>query len=272
MKNKGLAIGLIAFLTLLIVSLVFLMIKLMNGSFMFRFGHSVSKNKILEETYEIMDIDIDSKMADVHIIENVDNNIKVIVYSEQKKTTINVENNKLVIKSDSKRCRGLCFNTKIDKIVVYIPSNYINNIKIKVDSGDIKVGKFTNLVLDVETDAGDIDIDTIKKAKIKTDAGDIDINEIGSLSVDCDAGDIKISSINEYLNIKTDAGDIKVDELNITKNSRIEADAGDIKIKSTNDIYIDAKTDAGDVKISKNNRKSDIELNIRTDAGDIKVN
>lgn len=272
MKNKGLIIGLIIILICLIISLVFFMIKMMNGSFRFRFGHNVSKNKILEETYEIMDIDIESQMADVHIIENTDNNIKVIVYSEQNRTTVNVENNKLVIKSNSKRCRGICINTKIDKIELYLPENYMNKVKIKDDSGDIKIGKFDNLVLDVITDAGDIDIDSIKNAKIKVDAGDIDINKIGNIIIESDAGDIKIGTVNEQLSITTDAGDIKIDELNITKNSKIKADAGDIKIKSTNDIYIDAKADVGDVKINNSNRKSDIELNIRTDAGDIKVN
>ena len=272
MKNKGLIIGLIVFFVVLITALIILMVKLMNGNFMFNFGHTVSKNKILEETYEVMDIDVISEMADVHILENTDNNIKVIVYSEKKKTTVDVENNKLVIKSNSKRCRGICFNKKIDKIEIYVPVSYMNKVKIKDDAGDIKVEKFYNLVLDIDINAGDIDIDTVKKATINADAGDIDISKIDSLSIDTDAGDIKIGTVSEYLNIKTDAGDIRIEKLNITKNSKIESDAGDIKIKSTNDIYIDAKSDAGDIKIKNNNRKSDVELNIRIDAGDIKVN
>ena len=272
MKNKGLIIGLIVFLVVLIAGLTILMVKLMNGSFMFNFGHNVSKNKILEETYEVMDVDVISEAADIHIIENNEDKIKVVVYSEQKRTTIKVDNNKLVIDSKGKKCRGFCMNTKINKIEVYIPSSYQNKIDINGDAGDIKVGNFENLVLDIETDAGDIDVENIKEANIKTDAGDIDIDKINSITIDTDAGDIKIGTVNEYISIKADAGDIKIEKLNITKNSKIKTDAGDIRIKSTNDIYVDAKTGAGDTKINNSNRKSDVELSIRTDAGDIRVN
>lgn len=272
MKNKGLIITLIVFLVLLIVSLIILMVKMMNGNLFLMFNHQVSKQKIIEETYDIMDIDINSKVADIHIIENTENNIKVIVYSEQKRTQVEVNNNKLVITSNSKKCIGFCINTKIDKVELYIPNNYKNSIMINDDVGDIKVGKFNDLVLNITTDAGDIDIASIKKANIKSDAGDIDIENIDSIIIDTDAGDIDIESVNKYLNIKADAGDIKINNVNLTKNSKIKTDAGDIKINKTNDIYINAKTDVGDTKINNNNRKSDIELNIKTDVGDIKVN
>lgn len=272
MKSKGLIVGLIVFLILLIASLTIVMVKMMNGNFMFAFGHNVSKNKILEETYEVMDINVISEAADIHVIESTDDKVKVVVYSEQKRTSVKTINNKLVIDSKAKKCRGFCFNTKIDKIEVYIPSSYQNKINIDGDAGDIKVGNFKNLVLDIETDAGDVDIGSIKKANIKTDAGDIDIDNINSIKIEADAGDIKVNSINEYVNIKTDAGDIRIEKLNIIKNSNIKLDAGDVRIKSTNNIYVDSKTHAGDIKVHNSNRKSDIELSIKTNAGDIRVN
>ena len=236
------------------------------------FSHQVSKEKIVDKVYDnIMDIDIQSKSANINIIENSSSDIRVVVYSEQKRTNVKIKNNKLLIISKTKKCRGICLNTKIDKIEIYIPFDYKNKVTINNDAGDIKIGKFDDLVLDIKTDAGDIDIDSVKKANIKTDAGDIDINKVESITITSDAGDIKIEAINKYLNLKLDAGNVKIDKLNITKNSRIETDAGDIKIGSINKIYVNAKTDVGDIKIKKNYRKSDIELKIKTDVGDIKV-
>ncbi len=272
MKSKGFIISLIVLLTIAIISLSVLMIKMIGGTYNFSFNHVISKEKVLDETYDVMDINIDSNYGNVYIKENKENKIKVVVYGDKKRTSAKVENNTLNIESKSKKCRGFCFNMKVTRIKVYVPADYKNKIVIDTDAGDTKADKFNNLVLDVKTKAGDIEADTLKRANIKTSAGDIEIEKANSLTCKTKAGDIKVGTINKYVNLSTKAGDIKINTLNITKNSKIKTEVGDIKIETTNDIYIDANTKVGDTNIGKNNRKSDLELKVKTKVGDIKVN
>lgn len=271
MKFKGFIIALIVFLICLIAVLITFMVKVIKNGDFISFGHTVSKEKVIEEIYEeITDIKIDSNMADIVIKESNENNIKLVVYGDKDKSSAFMNNNVLNVKVRMKKCRGFCFNSKIAKVEISIPTTYKNKLVIYDDVGDIKIGNFKELVLKIVTDSGDIDIDNVNKANIKADTGDIDINKINDVTINTNVGDIKLGSVNKYLNIDTDTGNIKIEKANLTKNSKIKTDVGDVKIKSTN-AYVDAKTDVGDIKIDNNNRKSEIELAIKTDVGDIKV-
>ena len=260
MKNKGLIITLIVFLSLIAISLLVFMISVINGSFnikSFSNSYKVSNSIIYNETYnqDFEDIVVNTNSSDINIYNSDSNEIKVLIYGKENKADVSNNNNTLNISYKEKSCIGFCFNNTISKIEIYIPSTYSNIISINNDYGDINIDKFSNATINIEEDCGDV--------KVK---------EANNITIENDYGDIKINKVNNYLNIKEDCGDVKIDNLNINKNSKIYNDYGDIKIDNTNDIYIKAKTDLGDTKINKNNRKADTILDIKNDCGDIIVN
>lgn len=293
MKSKKTTIFIIVLLSILIILLIFLLIYFLNGNRKFRlnFGYKVSDNLVLDKTYENIydEIKIDSKSSYVVVKRSNDEKIKLLIYGDYDKLEVNEETNRLNIITKEKNCIGFCFNTRIFKIELYLPSNYDKKLIINNNYGDIDINEFENMELDVKLDAGDLNIGKVKSGKIENkygdikitgysknldileDCGDIYINETDDIKVVNKYGDIKITKVNNSLNVIEDCGDIKIDNLDIKENSYIDNSFGDIKIGSTNNIYIDAKTDLGDVKINNNYNKSDITLTIKNSCGDIKV-
>ena len=272
MKNKSLIITSIIFLVIIVVTLLMIMVKFINGGSFIMFGHSVSKKKVLEKTYNIYEtINIDTNVADINIKENVENNIKVVIYGDEERTNVEEKENKLNVETKMKKCKGFCFNYKIAQVNIYIPTNYKGNIIANNDTGDITVESLENLSLDLITNVGDVDISSIDSAKINSKTGDINIEKINNIIIDTNVGDIKIGLVNKHLDLKSNTGDIKIKKVNLTENSSITNNVGDINIDSTNEIYIDYKTDIGDAKVENNYRKSDVVLKIKNNVGDIKV-
>ena len=260
MKNKGLIIFFITILLIISIGLIVFMVGALNNKVNFKnfsLKNSVSNELIVDQVYEdnFSKIEIDSEAGDIYIKESDNDNVKVVIYGDKNKTTVDKNDNNLVINAKAKKCVGFCFNFKKAKIEVYIPKDYSNKIKIDSNYGDIEVDDFTSSKIEINNDYGDIKIDGVYKLKVENDYGDI-----------------KVKNITGSLNIENDYGDIKIDNINITDDSSIKSDFGDIRIGDTNEVYIDAKTDLGDVKINNNYNKSDITLKIRNDCGDIKVN
>ena len=294
MNNKKSTILLITLLALTICALIGLMIFVMNNKFNIGFRKIFSQRieeLQIEETYKntYEKININTDAADVYIKKSEDEDIHVKIYSEKEKSRVIDNEIELNIEVQQKQCLGVCINTKISKVELYIPENYEKEIKIKNNYGDIKIDSFESLNLDIKEDAGDIEINSanivninnsygdikigiIKEGTIKESAGDIEINKVNSIDIKNNFGDTTIQEINEYIKIDADAGDVKINNLNITKNSFIETNTGDIRIENTNDIYVDAETDVGSAKVNNNNRNAEITLKIENNVGDIKVN
>lgn len=291
--NKKLTIFLIILFSIIAISLIIFMILLLNGKIKmtkFPFGHKISDELILNETYEnkFNDISITAQASDIYIKKSSEENVKVVIYGDKENTKVDVLENKLLINSKTKSCVGFCFNTTISKIEVYLPENYENNIKINNNYGDINISKFLKATLDIEEDCGDVNVlggnfvtidnhygdvivDEANVVDIKQSAGDVKVEKVNDAIIKNKYGDIEIDTVNNYLDLTNNCGDIEIDNINLTKNSTIKDDLGDIKIGKTNKIYIDAKTKLGDVKINDNYKKSDVSLEIENSCGDIKV-
>ena len=245
MKNKGLIIFLITFLSIIVIGLTFFFILLLNGKINFKNIGLFSKKSttvIAEKVYEntsVNSISIDSDVTDITIKKSNTNDLKVVVYGDKSKDKVDVDSssNKLDIKYKGKKCYFLCINKKLGSIEVYVPDGYGKDITIKNDVGDINLE-----------------------------------NSIASLNIRNDVGDIKVKSIGRYVKIRNDVGDIKISSLNITEDSSIENDIGDIEIENAIHVNIDAKTDVGEKNINDNDKKSDVTLKLRNDVGDIDVN
>lgn len=295
MKNKGLIITLAVFLFIIVLSIISFMIFAINGNFKiptftFAFSTKESNKLVIDKTYDnnFDRLEIYTSASNIYIKESEDSSVHVVGYGENK-IKINVEDNELILKSNEKKCVGLCFNRKISKINIYLPKDYDEKIFIENNYGDIRIDSFSKADINIDEDCGDvsilkgnnIDVDNnygdikisnANNVKIKESAGDVNIGNVNNIDVENNYGDIKIDKISNCLEIEDDCGDIKINKINLNKNSSIKNNYGDIKIGSTNQIYIDAESKLGDVKINNKYRKANIKLKIKNDCGDITIN
>lgn len=267
MKNKPLIITLIVILSIIAVLLtIFLILAIFGIEFPLFINNNFSginnKNIIFSQTYDAEDIekiDVISEAGNVKILESSENNIKVTIHGKNDRNLKNIDFSnkdgvlKFEVRGMSNKIINFGFST--NDIVIYAPNDFIKEIKVKSDYGDVEIGNFENTSIDLDQDCGDIDVEKVKNAIIKSSYGDV-----------------KISSILNKCDIDLSCGDVKIQNLQINENSNIKNDLGDIKIEKTNDIYISAKTDLGDEKIENSNRHSEITLILKNSCGDIKVN
>lgn len=260
MNNKAPIIFLIILLSLLIFALVmFLVVSLCGGrNRIINFG-SKSNEVIYDKTFsieKIENIEIKQDAGDITFKEATDNNIKVIAYGEEKSDVeVTLSQSKLTV-DYTKKNKFMFFNFGNIKndIIVYIPANYEGTIKIKNNMGNCEIENLEKATLNVDCDAGNVEVGKIKNANIK-----------------CDLGQVEIEEILNKCDIEVDSGNIEIEKIFINENSKIKVDLGNANINETNDIYIDAKVDLGKSNISGNNRNSEVVLKIECDCGNINV-
>lgn len=265
MKNKGLIITLIILLSIIIFFLVMFLVMYLKGGMSFKNGifsiGSKSTNIIYDKQFEledIKDIDIKQDAGDIIIKESENDSVKVVLYGENEgDAQVELNNGKLTIDNTHNRRSFVFFNFGVTKndIIIYVPSNYSNDIKIKNDYGECEITDLENATVNINCDAGNVEIGKIRNATIK-----------------CDYGNIEIKEIINKCDIKADCGNIQIDTISIKENSSIKADLGNIDINNTNDIYIDADVDLGKTNINKNNRNANVTLKVNCDCGNVTIN
>ena len=104
--------------------------------------------------------------------------VRAIVFDENDFLKVNDEKEKLDINLPKKKCHWFCFNEPKGKIVLSVPADYENKIKIDSGYGTIKIGKFSNAKMDITADYGDITIGSVYDVVINEDYGDIEIGSI----------------------------------------------------------------------------------------------
>lgn len=264
MKNRGIIIFLIILLTIIIVALTSFLVLCLNGTidfhnFKISFGTRKSENLIFNETYDIETInmiDIKQDAGDIIFENSEENNIKVEIYGDNRED-FEVELNENELKIDyTKNNKGGFFNfgKVTGDIKVFIPETFKGNIKVKNDAGQVKAKKLGEANIDIDCDAGNVEIREINQAKIK-----------------CDAGNVKIGKILGQCDIKLNCGNLNVEKMEIKENSTIETDMGNVDIDETKDIHVMGHVDLGKCNISNNNTKSNVILKIDSDMGNINV-
>ncbi|MBR1416646.1 MAG: hypothetical protein IJ572_02385 [Bacilli bacterium] len=296
MKNKGLTIFLIILLSIIAIVLLGIFIVLLNVEKLKLFSignYNESTNIVYDREYDDIfnQINIDVNSANIEIKENKENKVKLIMYSEKNEEySVNSNSNDLNININNDSCKFLCFNFKTSKVILSVPNNNNKMIKIKDNFGNIKVeGLLNNIEFDIDSNAGNVKLDSIKSAIINNDYGDIFVSSANDLNLNASAGNIKVDNVgkitakNDYgnididkiegsANIKENCGNIKINSLYLIEDSIIENDLGNIKIGNTNEVYIDANTELGNTNIKNNYRNSNINLKIKNDCGNIEVN
>ena len=262
MKNNGLIITAIIVLSIVVFLLVMFLVMCLTGRISFRGGimfglGSKSTNVIYDNQFElekVSNIEIREDAGDVIIKETSDDNIKVVLYGDDSNDAkVDLNNGKLNVDNTHKKTK--LFGGRKNEIIIYIPSNYSNEIKVKNNYGNCEITDLENSTLNINCDAGDVEVGKIKNATIK-----------------CNYGNIEVKEILNNCEIKADCGNIKIDRISIQENSSIKANLGNVDINSTNDIYIEADVDLGKTNIANNNRNSNITLKIKCDCGNITIN
>lgn len=261
MKNNGLIITAIILLSIVVFLLVMFLVMCLTGrisfgGIMFGMG-SKSTNVIYDNQFKLEDIkniEIREDAGDIIIKETSDDYIKVVLYGDNSNDAkVDLNNGKLDIDNTHKRTR--IFGGRKNEIIIYMPSSYSNEIKVKNDYGNCEITDLENATVNIDCDAGNVEIGKIKNATIK-----------------CDYGNIEAEEILNKCEIKANCGNIKIDRISIQDNSSIKADLGNVDINNTNDIYIEADVDLGKTNINNNNRNSNITLKIDCDCGNITIN
>lgn len=214
---------------------------------------NINKGEIIfEESYDVKDIDINTKTSGVNIHSTNDSKIKIVVNGEKKdKIEVNDGN---ILKINYKQKNH--FISFIDyKIDIYLPNNFDKNISINATTGSIKS----------EMPLNDL--------KLKLTTGSVKLDEVNNLDAKLTTGSIKAEKINNKVVIDTTTGSINISEANIKEDSSIKTTTGSIKIENINDgLFIEANTTNGSVK---NNAKTDhfskVALSVKTTTGSIKI-
>ena len=265
MKNKALIIILIILISIIICSLISFLVTGLKGGNNFRsgfikIGTRKSNNIVYDNKFELADIkniEIKQDAGDIILKETTNDYIQVILYGEDENDVkVDFDKEKLSIDYTHKtNFNFFNFGTIKNDIIIYIPSNYSNNIKIENDYGNCEITDLKNATINIDCDAGNVELGKIKNATIK-----------------CDCGNIEIKEILNKCDIKADCGNIQIDTISLEENSTIKADLGNVDIKNTNDIYIDADVDLGKTNINKNNKNAEVTLKIDCDCGNVTVN
>lgn len=261
MNNRGLIITLIVLLIIVIMLLIAFLGASLNGRFGFKnWGTKKSNQVIFDNCYEVAEIEsleILSTAGDIDFQESTDGKIRVVVYGEtEEDLKVELSENKLKVDySQYKRNKiSFGFNFYINDMIIYLPKDYANEIRVEANYGDVKAIDLENATVNISEDCGDVKLGKVKNAFVKNHYGNV-----------------KIEAVSHKVEIESDCGDVKIASLHIEEDSSIENSFGDIKIGQVNEVFVDAKTDLGDVKVNQNNRHAEVTLKIKNECGDIKV-
>ena len=289
--NKTVNIILIVLLSLITLAVTGFFIYLMTGhSFDWNFNFNRYSDNLIEskEVDTISEINVDAKNTDVLVEKSTNNKIIVELYSDNKvEHKIELNNNVLYVNFYDERVFNMF--KKSDRVLIKLPESYENELKIKLTTGDVKIGLFENLSpiisvgtgdvkaeklrnLDVDSNTGDVKINTLNMINCKHSTGDVKIQNVNVANIHSTTGDIKIQEVSNSVDISLTTGDIKINKATITEDSNISLTTGDVKITTCEGAYIEASNSVGDIRVNNNDRKLEKTLKISGKIGDIKVN
>lgn len=263
MKNKGLIIALIVLLVIIIMLLIAFLSACIGGGMNFKNGiisfGGISNKVVFDRQFEmesVNDISITQNAGDIIFKKTTNDYIQVVLYGEDENGfNVSLNDSKLVIDYTNKN-KFVLFNFGVVKnnIIVYIPENYYNAIKIKNNYGNVEMENLEYASVDIDSDYGNVELAKIKNATIRCDYGNIEINEV----------------LNKC-EIKADCGNVEIEKISIQENSNIKVDLGNVDINEINDVYVESDVDLGKNEINKNNRNSEVILKIKADCGNVAV-
>lgn len=260
MKNNAPIIFLLILISIIIFCLIMFLVVYLSGGNMgiLNFGYK-NKEVIFDESFkkeDVKSIDIKQDAGNIIFKETSNDNIQVVAYGEEREDiVVNLSNNKLTIDYTRKnKWRFISLGNISNDIIVYIPSDYSNDIRLKSNLGDCELIDLENATLDIDCDAGNVELGKVKNANIR-----------------CDLGNVEIKEVFNKCTIRVDAGNVEIAKLSIKEDSNIKADLGNIDIKEIGDMFVDATVDLGKSNINGSNRNANVTLKLECDCGNINV-
>ncbi len=279
MKNNTGKIVLIVLLSLLSLGMVAILVIALTQPFNFSFSiGSFSKESdrlAFEHEYSLEEIQLLNAKNDAGNLEISDSNtdkIKLKIYNEEEgQTTVNHPDNVLDMDVKSKSCKGFFVECRVARVELEIPRSYAGKINLESDAGNINISTLPEAEIVAKSDAGNIKIVKAKSIDAELNAGNIKIEEAENAIIDIDAGNLEIAKCTGYLKINSNAGNTKVKELALTKDSYIEADMGNVTVDHAGDVRVEADVDMGNKNIEGGNPNAEIVLHVKNNLGNITV-
>ena len=202
------------------------------------------------------DIKIEGKDLDVIIYSS--NNENKVVYSENKKVTIEtkvIDGVLIINQKDNRKFYDMLFNFSDFEVNLYLTEELINSLNIKGQVGDIEINKgFTFSNVDISNSTGDVEFKSNVKnnLSISNSTGDIEVensNVGGSLNIETKTGDIELSNTNcNKLDIKVTTGDTELVNTLVTTDFKMEGSTGDVRFDEFDASNIEVSVGTGNVK------------------------
>lgn len=216
--------------------------KMMNARYVVQKSQSVSVDDCSKLSLEFSTGDIIVNTTDktsLKVVQSASRKLKDEEKFEIEKQGNNIEirrkdENKFFHNKFINVLRGFNSNEKIE---LYVPKAYAENLDIKTTSGDIEFNSDMKLnAISCTQSSGDIKMDgriVADSIGIKTTSGDIDIESLNSkyYNIQVTSGDIFIKSVSGSGNIKAISGDIKINYKSIGEYVKANATSGDVKMK-----------------------------------------
>ena len=244
-RNKGLIITMIVLLSVITLLLFIIMLAVIaNSGLNFYMLTKDLDNTKYSETFEIdptkvSKIEIESDFGNIELHET--DGEKIIVEGNSSSVYVleaELDGNTLEIERESK-IKSIFFGrgTNLDT-VIYLPKDYISNIEIEADYGNV--------------------------------TSDAALN--GTFRFHCDYGNIELDSISGGFDLSANLGNVEIKNAQITSNSTIETDMGNIEISKTNPVKIITDADFGNSSVHGSDDSSQITLTAESNMGTIKIN
>jgi DUF4097 and DUF4098 domain-containing protein YvlB len=214
-------------------------------------------NEYIENTYEITEsyTDIEIRVSDVDVnITFVDDTSTLISTNLKENTNVSAQvlgNLLYITQDDDYKWYDHMWNINKNSMDIYLSVRVLGSLKVFGSTGDIIVDK-------------GLKIDDVK---IKVSTGNIEVlsEDINSLNLECSTGDIKVDNIimGADLNLVTSTGDIKLNDVQC-KTLNIKISTGDVYLIDVivlGDLVLNGGT--SDVKLERFDAEN-IEIDVST--------
>ena len=262
---------------------------------------SVEKRITRLDLEQIGNIDINAKFSDVEFVTSDKFGIDIRYYDEE--VTWSLDDGSLKIRfsvqAGNRNYSNRFFDVNLsfaypqNYVKVYLPADArLGTVSVQTDSGDIKIGDFSAVEVQLNNSFGNLDISSITcdKLHIKMDSGEFsgkdllsgDIvhkNNFGSsrfvaidaknLAIDSDSGDVTLNGCRvESIDIKNSFGSITANNL-VSFKTDVDANSAEIIISGEFSGRTKINNSFGNTRFTTAKAKEDYSYEIYTDFGDV---
>ncbi len=163
-------------------------------------------------------------------------------------------------------------NAHLSDLEIQIPADYQGQLSVDTQGGDIRIESLKAEHLAIDSGAGDIEFSgTVQNVQLKSTSGDIEVKSgctATQMSLQTSSGDIEIQQGEVgQLTVKTSSGDIEGKQLAV-QQAQLETTSGDMELYGASE-QIQANSTSGEIELDLTAQPEALAL--ETTSGDIKV-